>query len=110
VFQVFPPALQPLMTSVPANHDDTELEKGLSIEEKSNDHANGISQEHLNRDSGHDEPVHADEAPITEAEVRQIKDRNPNVVDWDGEDDPGWVLFTQFITQPMSLMHIPEIR
>jgi hypothetical protein len=93
------------MTSVPAIHD-AELEKGFSSQEKVNEHANGISQEHLNRDSGHDEPIEsqAGEAPITEAEIRQIKDRNPNVVDWDGEDDPGWVSVIQFIT-PHRVAH-----
>jgi hypothetical protein len=80
------------------NYDDAELEKGLSSQEKGNGH---VSQEHLNGDLGHDkserpvEPtfVHEREAPITEAEAKQIKDSNPNIVDWDGDDDPGCVRF-----------------
>jgi hypothetical protein len=79
-----------LMASVPPNYDDAELEKGSSSQEN-------VSQQHLDGDSGHDklerpvEPalVHEGEAPIIEAKARHIKDRNPNVVDWDGDNDPG---------------------
>jgi hypothetical protein len=104
------------MASVASNHDDVELERGLSSQEKGSGH---VSQEDLNRDSGYDklerlvEPalVQEDEAPITEAEAKQIKDRNPNVVDWDGDDDPGCVRFRFNLSNslPRILGHLPAL-
>jgi hypothetical protein len=104
----------PLMASVPSNYDDAELEKGSSSQEK-------VSQQHLDGDSGHDklerpiEPalVHEGEAPIIEAKARQIKDRDPNVVDWDGDDDPGCERFrfnlsSSLPTSPL-LPHLPAL-
>jgi hypothetical protein len=115
VFHAFPP----VMLSFPSNHCDAALEKGLSSSETGDVSINVMSKGHLDQDSGHDTldealSVYKAESSTTEVEVKQIKNINLNVVDWDGDDDPAYVIqlfhsSARFITpQSVSLMYIPE--
>ena len=64
------------------------MEKGVDKEKRLNGNGNSLNVMETEVAEGAT-LVPDEENAITEEEKQEIKEKNPNVVDWDGPNDPG---------------------
>ncbi len=69
-------------------NDASRMEKGVDKEKRLNGNGNSLNVMETEVAEGAT-LVPDEENAITEEEKQEIKEKNPNVVDWDGPNDPG---------------------
>jgi hypothetical protein len=73
-----------------SSHNGSRIEQGLGEKTSSDQEGNGktLGISEIEAVAEGATPVPSDNHPLTDEEKEEIKEKNPNVIDWDGPNDP----------------------